>query len=330
MGLTLRLRIVFALITTIVGCSFVYITMLALQNNELPLKVPRVLHESDLHNSSSNNSVAILIGIFSSVDNIRRRQALRKIYTDIIALRTNFHLDDVIDVRFILGQATDGSMDAALATEINRHKDILILDMPENMNKGKTYQFFKRVGRSNSPGDAHGNASINRHDLGQGLPSRASVVYDFVMKLDEDSYAHLPNMMHALRPLKTIPEVYFGRICNKDGMPTLIRGWPYMCGLGYILSWDLVDWLSNVEAIEMTQDQPTQFEDANTGYWLYANHKNANLIDQADKIFDIPNDGVVHGTRQNLPKSDSLILHELKNDTSLERVSQWYYSQLVG
>lgn len=90
----------------------------------------------------------LLIGIFSTAKAEKRRNLLRKLYS-------SFGNISSIDIYFILGSYSSETTD--LSNEQEKHKDILFLDIKENMNKGlsfanagKTFHFlntFMRIHR---------------------------------------------------------------------------------------------------------------------------------------------------------------------------------------
>lgn len=120
------------------------------------------------------------------------------------------HIPDSVTVKFIVGKS-EALDQSALQEENDLYRDILYLPIPENMNQGKTFHYFHKIYTSffNDP-------------------------FKFVMKVDEDVFVHLLNLKHKVQSL---PEVstYFGRE---------VTGKNFLAGLGYILSWDLVEWIS--------------------------------------------------------------------------------------
>ena len=65
--------------------------------------------------------------------------------------------------------------------------DIHMIDMEENMNEGKTYEYF---------------ASMAAMYPNGGNVSREERKWDYVMKLDDDTFVNLPNLVDKLRPMK--------------------------------------------------------------------------------------------------------------------------------
>lgn len=103
------------------------------------------------------------------------------------------------------------------------HKDIMFLADPENMNDGKTFDYFKRA--------------LEMHPEA-----------DYFAKTDMDTFVDVSNLMRML--WYPMPHVYFGFensffICG--GIEICPKDWQYMSGQLYILGRSLVLWLANNE-----------------------------------------------------------------------------------
>lgn len=147
-----------------------------------------------------------------------------------------------IDVKFVLCNLSRDDEKTLVALEIMLYDDIIILNCKENMNGGKTYTFF-----SSLPGLFGGAAN------GTGRP------YDFVMKTDDDTIFMLPRLVESLR-IQPREDLYWGHaVPPKDGRPL------FMAGMGYVLSWDLVEWIAASEAVKNHTMGP---EDTVVGEWL--------------------------------------------------------------
>jgi len=92
---------------------------------------------------------------------------------------------DVVTVRFVVGlpAASDPGLLRILNWEQERFHDMQILNMTENMNNGKSYEYFA--------------------DLGRAFPSDepSERPWDYAMKLDDDSLLNIPQLLHRLRPM---------------------------------------------------------------------------------------------------------------------------------
>ena len=60
-----------------------------------------------------------------------------------------------------------------------------MIDMEENMNEGKSYEYFASMANM----------------FPQNIP-RFERKWDYVMKVDDDTFLHLPNLVEKLRPMK--------------------------------------------------------------------------------------------------------------------------------
>ncbi|KAG6511746.1 beta-1,3-galactosyltransferase pvg3-like [Zingiber officinale] len=176
----------------------------------------------------------LLMGILSLPDNYERRHLLRDVY----ALQFRDFPGATIDVRFVFCNLTKDEERILVGVEILLHRDIIILNCQENMDRGKTYTYFSTVAK---------------------LFSHAP--YDYVMKVDDDAYFRLGKLAELLREMPRA-EVYYGL---NNWCSTRHKVPEYMLGMGYGLSWDLVEWVA-------TSDIPRKHavgpEDFQTGVWI--------------------------------------------------------------
>jgi hypothetical protein len=103
--------------------------------------------------------------------------------------------DDTVTVRFVLGKpaAQDEMFSVLLKWENDTYGDLHMIDMVENMNDGKSYEYFASMAQ-----------------MFPGNVSREQRKWDYVMKVDDDSFLHLPHLVEKLRPLKR-EKVWFVR-----------------------------------------------------------------------------------------------------------------------
>lgn len=169
----------------------------------------------------------IFLGIFSTESRISRRNLLRTSY---LQVRPRDHMD----VFFILGKPSNETAYQALQKENNTYGDILTLDCPENMNEGKSFDFFRRI-----------------YQLHSGSP------YTIVFKGDDDAIYHLFNLAARLEPLHQ-SNLYVGSLTRGFHMPGVSRTRCNFNALGslYGASWDLVKHLalSNITTLEGPED----------------------------------------------------------------------------
>ena len=118
-------------------------------------------------------------------------------------------------------------MSLILRWEQETYGDLHMIEMEENMNEGKSYEYFA--------------------SLAQSYPSNLSIErpWDYAMKLDDDSFLNIPNLLEKLRPMIPRTETWLVRTCvsklTYQGRGIVEEH--YMFGPGYVLSWDLVTWL---------------------------------------------------------------------------------------
>ena len=157
------------------------------------------------HDKASCTNVAqkktALMGILTMASTFRRRALIRNTY-----LRQK---PDDFDVYFVV--CTPQLVhEYALAREAAEHSDVVVMPCKENMNEGKTHTWFAYAWRNFCP-------------------------YKFALKVDDDTFVHLPRLRADLvRQLHH--NIYYGRRC--------VDGYAPMCGMLYGLSWNLVHFVA--------------------------------------------------------------------------------------
>lgn len=147
----------------------------------------------------NRNKTKIFLGVFTKEENYNRRQIIRDTYLK--------NKPDNIIFKFITGRPTSKKF----INEIEEYHDILPLDIKENMNKGKTYEYFYTIAEI-----------FNNYKL------------DFVIKADDDSYIRLDVIEKDLNTTN-----------NKMTYWGFLVGNTFMGGECYALSFDLVKWIHN-------------------------------------------------------------------------------------
>lgn len=236
------------------------------------------------HNKTSDAVLAdsappdfrLLIGILTIPDNYQRRNLLRMVY-DLQRPFSHAH----VDVRFVFCNLTSDQQREFVGMEILAYGDIIILNCKENMNEGKTYTYFSSLPQMFD-------------SEGEDKP------YDYVMKTDDDTYLRFDNFLDSLRG-KPKEDMYWG-----SGMPMLDQERPpFMVGPGYVLSWDLVEWIA---AANITRNEQVGPEDIFTGMWLDKAGKGTNRYNVGPRIYNF------HGTEPKDFLPDTIAVHFLKND----------------
>ncbi|CAM8959956.1 unnamed protein product [Rhodiola kirilowii] len=220
--------------------------------------------------------VRILIGILTLPENSNRRHFLRLIYgTQILSTKAK------IDIKFVFCNLTKEDQKILVALEIMRYDDILILNCKENMNNGKTYTYFSSL------------PSI--FDDSSSTSPQTTPPYHYVMKADDDTYFRLDSLLATLRPLPR-QDLYYGYVVPCPSMDPFKH---YMSGMGYLVSWDLVKWISESDIPRTHMDGP---EDKTFGEWMRVGRKAKNRFNAKWSMYDYPE-----------PKTGCT--HELWNDT---------------
>ncbi|XP_072953183.1 uncharacterized protein [Typha angustifolia] len=198
------------------------------------------LHGRDI---SKPPEFRLLIAVMTMPDKYERRHLMRYAYS----LQRNTTAAH-IDIRFVFCNLTTEEQMLYVSLEIIHHDDIIILNCTENLWDGKSYDFY---------------TSLPAMLAGGGHPP-----YDYVMKSDDDSYIRLDTLAEALRG-KPKEDMYFG--C---GMPFHNQTYPpFMIGMGYVISWDLVEWIGKSEFV---RNHSTGVEDIMLGMWLNVKNRGKN------------------------------------------------------
>ncbi|KAK6942291.1 Glycosyl transferase, family 31 [Dillenia turbinata] len=214
-------------------------------------------------NSSETTSleeIRILIGIPTLADHYHKRHFLRMVYG------TQFPIQGAkIDIKFVFCNLTKEDQKVLVALEIMQYNDILILNCKENMNKGKTYSYFSSLPEIfNSSDEPYPNPP-----------------YHYVMKTDDDSYFLLENLVNSLRPLSR-EDLYYGYVIPCPSMDPFVH---YMSGMGYLVSWDIVEWIRESEIPNNHLEGP---EDKVFGDWMKEGHKARNRFNAKWSMYNYP------------------------------------------
>ena len=130
----------------------------------------------------------LILGIMTTADRIERRNLIRELQLPACGQQSDGR---EIVCRFIIGAQTDAEYVRVLEREHALYGDIVVLDEPENMNNGKTVNFFRWAAR------AYPTAS-------------------FVAKQDDDTFAIPANLVSVLSEHDAGSLVYFGG-CGDGG-----------------------------------------------------------------------------------------------------------------
>jgi Galactosyltransferase len=219
----------------------------------------------------------LLIGVLTLPEKYERRQIIRMAYK----LQKPAIQSAQIDVRFVFCNLTTDEQKIFIAMEILTYRDIIILNCMENMNDGKTYTYLSSLPHI-YPGDRR--------------------PYDFIIKADDDTYFRLDNLVASLID-KPREDVYWGK--GFDPMTTDPGNPPFMVGMGYALSWDLVEWISTSE---FARNNSAGVEDIFLGMWLNIGEKGKNRYNMRGKMYDF------HSEEPKDFPPETIAIHLLKSD----------------
>ncbi|KAB2069375.1 hypothetical protein ES319_A08G092100v1 [Gossypium barbadense] len=249
----------------------------ALSNAPLPLNSSSEM--STLVPNSSSDNIRILIGILTLPDQYHRRHFLRLIYG------TQTPVGAQVDVKFVFCNLTKEDQKVLVALEIMLYDDIIILNCKENMNKGKTYTFFSSLPEIFNSSD------------------RPYPPYHYVMKGDDDTYLRLDKLVESLRPLPR-EDLYYGYVIPCPSMDPFVH---YMSGMGYLVSWDIAEWIRDSEIPKNHLEGP---EDKVFGEWLRDGHRAKNRFNAKWSMYNYP-EPPTRCTHDLWP--DTIAVHLLKN-----------------
>jgi hypothetical protein len=168
--------------------------------------------------------MSVLVGVHTMPGKHSRRHLIRMAYVLQQQQQTSPALR--VDVRFVLcARPMPPEHRAFVALEARAYGDVLVLDCAENAEDGKTYTYFASLPAMLGSG-------------GGGPP------YDYVMKVDDDTFLRLDALVDTLRSAPR-EDMYWG-----VGLPFQNREFPpFMLGMGYLLSWDLVEWIATSDMV---------------------------------------------------------------------------------
>ncbi|KMT03331.1 hypothetical protein BVRB_8g198670 [Beta vulgaris subsp. vulgaris] len=265
----------------------------SLDYSSSPLNTLRTIKSSSSSSpspSSNDDDIRILVGILTLPDQYHKRHFLRMIYG------TQSPEGAKIDLKFVFCNLTKEDQKVLVALEIMRHDDIIILDCKENMNKGKTYTYFSSLPKL-----------FNNND-GPNPP------YHYVLKADDDTYFRLENLVKSLRPLPR-EDLYYGYVIPCPSMDPFKH---YMSGMGYLVSWDLVEWIAESDIPKSHLEGP---EDKVFGDWIRNGHRGKNRFNAKWSMYNYP-DPPTGCTHELWP--DTIAVHLLKTQEKWVKTLEYF------
>ncbi|KAF7065600.1 hypothetical protein CFC21_071689 [Triticum aestivum] len=220
----------------------------------------------------------LLIGVLTLPGLYERRHLMRTVY----ALQQP-NLTAHVDVRFVFCRLASEEQRVLVALEAMQHGDVVELDCPENMDNGKTHAYLSSVPAL--------------------FGDRA---YDFVMKTDDDTFFRLPQLVESLNRAPR-EDLYYGCMVPCDVVR--VQENEYMSGMGYVISWDLVEWI--VAAADQIRNHTVGPEDRLVSSWFRGAGKGKNRVDTKPAMYGFP-DRADHCAHELVP--DTIAVHKLKNN----------------
>lgn len=152
--------------------------------------------------ADSLKPVNVFVGVFSVDAAVDRRNAIRLSYA-----KHSLPIDPLtnqpgqnIQLKFVLGRPRE-KWSKRVSLEMEMFNDIIVLDVSENMNKGKTFEFFKWANENatvpvyytNKEG-SNGEEGGGKREVGVGFRK-----VDYVVKADDDAFIVLSELERHLR-----------------------------------------------------------------------------------------------------------------------------------
>lgn len=238
---------------------------------------------SGIRTAGTSKVFSILIGVFTTARSTERRNLLRLAYG--IQSSECAH----VTVKFVVGKLKGSEEKLLVGLEILRHNDILILDCDESINGGKTFAFFSTLADS-------------------------EIKYDYVMKADDDSYLRFDNLGRSLQRLPRT-DLYYGYILPCENNDP--HAW-YMAGMGYLLSWDLVQWIR--ESL-IPRENSVGTEDQLVADWFNEGKKAKNRVNKKPLFYDHPEFG---GQCSHELIPETILIHQLKSQERWVNVLSYF------
>ncbi|KAL6912003.1 hypothetical protein ACP4OV_000808 [Aristida adscensionis] len=199
----------------------------------------------------------LFLGVLTRPEYYERRALLRLAYSLQPPPR-----NAVIDVRFVLCRLDKEEDRVLVSLEAAAYGDVVVLNCTENMNDGKTHKYFSTLPRLLA-GDGDNPA------------------YDYVGKTDDDAYYRLATLADSLRG-KARREMYHGFLFPCD----IPREYQFMAGFGYIVSWDIAEWIAATPELWEDGRDKGRPEDILFGEWLHKGGKFKNVYGERPRMYD--------------------------------------------
>ncbi|CAD6567355.1 MAG: hypothetical protein TREMPRED_003558 [Tremellales sp. Tagirdzhanova-0007] len=214
--------------------------------------------------------VGIFIGVFTTDQAVQRRQLIRQSYAS--HWRSRREGTEGVRVRFIMGRPRR-RYSQAVQLEMEAFDDIVLLDIRENMNAGKTHAFFSWAAENATVPDWEYPLV---HEGPTGPVWRGEKRPAYVVKADEDSFIMLGELEWRLRAAPRT-KAYWGYLVKNR----------FMAGESYALSFDLVHYIASSASVRsMTHGK----EDKLVSKWIKMHPEREKIVWVAENcwIYDHP------------------------------------------
>ncbi|KAG9296347.1 hypothetical protein G9A89_014939 [Geosiphon pyriformis] len=258
--------------------------------------IPRKSHmECQSHHEKNNVTfeqlwnyppTRIFVGIYTTAEKLKRRELIRNIYK-VAQARLK---DDIVDFKFIIGRVKPKDDTPAFRLKLQMEKeaynDVVMLDIYENINEGKIYEYFRWAGRT-----------FNENNTREQ--------YDYILKIDDDAFLHFQNLALNLRPL-TREKLYYGYNVKVSD------DFEFMTGMLEVLSIDHVRWISKAH---IPQEKIIGPEDAMVAQWLeLGGWKFVNWIHEKCLIYQDPRSSEYLWCWRPWASPNTIMIHGMKVD----------------
>ncbi|WWC87286.1 uncharacterized protein L201_002174 [Kwoniella dendrophila CBS 6074] len=233
----------------------------------------------------SLNPVGVLIGVFTTDSGIERRHMIRQSYAS--HWRSRRDGTEGVRIRFVMGRPRK-RFEKAVQLEMEAFNDILLLDMDENMNSGKTHAFFSWAAENATvPSWEYPQLSTESPES-ESIPINSSPIWkgerkpDYVVKADEDSFIMLGELEKRLR-VSPRSKAFWGYLVKNT----------FMAGECYALSFDLVQYIHASPALRtLTRGK----EDKLVAKWMNMHPEREQIVWVTERcwIYDHPKAGTVY------------------------------------
>ncbi|MBW0486608.1 hypothetical protein O181_026323 [Austropuccinia psidii MF-1] len=267
----------------------------------------------------AHSATLLFIGIFTTPSAFEKRNLIRTL------LSPELPSNGLIELKFISGQPENENWLELIKTEQSLHHDMVVLKgVKDNVDLGKTYEYFKWITqrerlrettqtehksshrpKQNFDGGIDQLIGLDGFEFLQEQDNQKALFGKpkFVLKSDDDTFLVIPNLIKSFKDLDCQQNVYWG---TNRGSNKAFKD--YFRGLGYGMSWPLVEWIGSSN---MSLESQVGIEDARVGAWL------TDLDPTKDPVIRINEDARMGDWNQLEINEETIALHWIK-------VTEWF------